>query len=233
MTAHVKPPEDAEPTLTPDLAAIEQFLESFEPVGPWYVNSIDGKRKVRGKRFLTARALRRAGPSIRTRGAATSTSRSAPLAINPLEREEKPSPKANEDDILESRWLWVDIDPKHGADLEGERARILALIEASLPAPTLVIDSGGGFWALWRLAEPIPKMDGKARNAALRDRFEGGANCHNVDRICRLPYTVNWPDTRKVTSGRRPALARVVGMTGELHDPAAFLAAEIQAGEEV
>ena len=51
--------------------------------------------------------------------------------------------------------LHVDVDPRAGRDLDGERAAILARLRAVEPAPTVIWDSGRGYWALWALAEPI------------------------------------------------------------------------------
>ncbi len=38
----------------------------------------------------------------------------------------------------------------------------------------------------------------------------GGDNCHNIDRIMRLPGTVNIPNAKKQAAGRNPTVARVV-----------------------
>ena len=79
---------------------------------------------------------------------------------------------------------------------------------------TVIIDSGGGYQAFWRLREPVVltpnnvvELEGynKRLAAAL-----GGDDCHNLDRIMRLPGTINLPDAKKRERGRVPALARVV-----------------------
>ena len=38
----------------------------------------------------------------------------------------------------------------------------------------------------------------------------GGDSCHNIDRIMRLPGTINVPTKKKLEEGRKPALATVV-----------------------
>lgn len=42
------------------------------------------------------------------------------------------------------------------------------------------------------------------------ERDLGGDNCHNVDRILRLPFTWNVPDARKIKKGRERALSSVL-----------------------
>jgi hypothetical protein len=86
---------------------------------------------------------------------------------------------------------------------------MLALLTTDLPQgmprPNRVIDSGRGYWGYWKLAAPQP-VDGRANNMngsfteaverygrgieqAFGDRFADG--CRNIDRIARLPGTVN------------------------------------------
>ena len=118
--------------------------------------------------------------------------------------------------------LHVDIDPRAGEDLEAERARALGLLTTNLPAgvpaPTVIVFSGGGYQGFWRLEEPIPingdlaqAEDAKRYNQRLETLF-GADQCHNIDRIMRLPGTVNVPDERKAKKGRVPMLAHVVPM---------------------
>lgn len=120
-------------------------------------------------------------------------------------------------DMKAMRALHVDVDPEDGKDLEAERTRILEQIRKSPLRPDVVIDSGGGYQAFWLLKDPIPIADNVAELEAQNKRLEGffGADhCHNIDRIMRLPGTVNVPDEKKRTKGREPALAREV--TNEL-----------------
>jgi Family of unknown function (DUF5906) len=128
--------------------------------------------------------------------------------------------KAEREDIKEVRWLHVDVDPRVNEPVEDEQRRIFALmterLPAGIPAPTVIIFSGGGFQAFWLLDSPI-SIEGQLEaaesaalyNVTLEHAFQGD-NCHNIDRIMRLPGTVNVPDERKRLKGRRPALARVV-----------------------
>lgn len=108
--------------------------------------------------------------------------------------------KATKGDVSAAFYVHVDIDDP---DVE---ERILAFE----PAPTAVVFSGGGYHAYWRLAEPSDDlMRVEAINAAVAGPL-GGDHCHNIDRIMRLPGTLNIPDVKKQSSGRKPALARVI-----------------------
>jgi hypothetical protein len=125
-------------------------------------------------------------------------------------------------DIASLNFLHVDIDPRTGEDLTTERQRILALLTTNLPEgvpkPTIVISSGGGYQAFWKLDTPLP-LDGsegaaeeaKLWNLELELRF-GADSCHNIDRIMRLPETINVPDKKKLEKGRAPAPTKIVEM---------------------
>ena len=133
--------------------------------------------------------------------------------------------KAKKEDVEELAWLHVDVDPRKKPDLsdekkashiEAERARILPMLREFKPEPTLIIDSGGGFQALWRLDEPlyiggvIPAAEeAEAYNQQL-EILLGGDACHNCDRILRLPGTINRPNKKKRDAGRVPVLASIV-----------------------
>ncbi len=119
-------------------------------------------------------------------------------------------------DISAMHALYVDIDPRVGEDFGDERVRILGLLDDSPPGvpgpPSLVIDSGGGFQFFWALREPVPVADpedAKRYNQFLELAY-GADSCHNIDRILRLPGTINWPNPKKRDKGRQPATARVV-----------------------
>jgi Family of unknown function (DUF5906) len=117
--------------------------------------------------------------------------------------------KASKNDIVEARHLWVDLDPRKTEPLEAERTAMLALLTTELPdglpRPNRVIDSGRGYWGYWKLDKPA-LVDGSQTNVngpltetvecygrgieqAFGDNFADG--CRNIDRIARLPGTVN------------------------------------------
>ena len=75
-------------------------------------------------------------------------------------------------------------------------------------APTIVINSGNGLNALWRLDESVlAPADGdwsqlEAYNKHLEDLL-ANRQCHNINRVLRLPYTWNIPTAKKLADGRK------------------------------
>ncbi|MBB3904741.1 VapE domain-containing protein [Methylobacterium brachythecii] len=108
--------------------------------------------------------------------------------------------KAKKQDVESTMWLHVDIDDPAA----------LEKIRAYEPAPTSVIFSGGGFQGLWLLNSVTSDLDRVERCNKALARALGGDNCHNCDRVMRLPWTINVPNKKKREAGRVPTLARVV-----------------------
>ena len=115
--------------------------------------------------------------------------------------------------------LHVDVDPRANEEFDSERARAEKVLRLYDPQPTVIIDSGGGFQGFWKFDGELDlpgEPDDEARHLLVEERnlkIEAtlqGDSCHNIDRIMRLPGTVNWPGEKKRKKGRKPALARVV-----------------------
>src|SRR5258708_6143844 len=125
--------------------------------------------------------------------------------------------KAKEAEVSTVRFLHVDADLPAGTApdaVETARADLLAKIKAAPLVPSLIINSGNGFGLFWELAEPVTVTaenleDIKARNIALAEQL-GGDDCENLDRVMRLPFTVNRPNAKKIKAGRVPVLADIV-----------------------
>lgn len=82
----------------------------------------------------------------------------------------------------------------------------LAAINAVNPPPTAVVWSGGGFQAFWRFSAPAPldlEPQISAQIVALADAL-GGDHVQNVNRLMRLPGTVNVPNKKKRAEQRVP-----------------------------
>jgi len=126
--------------------------------------------------------------------------------------------KGSKEDVLRLGWLHVDIDPRAGEEPEAERDRALVLLRSFRPAPTVILDSGGGLQAFWKLL-PDERLDIngdvaraqelEAYNQQLEKLFKADA-CHNVDRIMRLPGTINLPTERKAKKGRTPRMSSLI-----------------------
>jgi hypothetical protein len=78
--------------------------------------------------------------------------------------------------------------------------------------PSAVIDSGNGRWAFWKLAEKQRGdiADIEAQNKALAAKFHGDAVATNLDRIARLPGTLNIPNEAKRKKGRVEATSCIL-----------------------
>lgn len=136
------------------------------------------------------------------------------FTVNPAMR--SLSSKAKKTDIRGMRALHVDVDPRAGQDLDAERERAERALRGHQPPPTVIIDSGGGFQGFWMLEEE-QATDGDPGRAAELEAYNlqlevmlDGDSCHNIDRIMRLPGTINVPGEKKRKRGREPRLARIV-----------------------
>ena len=113
------------------------------------------------------------------------------------------------------RFADVDPDDTHFSWAE-ERDRLHRLADAlgasELP-PTVIIDSGNGMQPIWVVArEPLtPEVTARveAETAAL-ERTLGAGGTHNVDRLLRLPGTVNFPNKVKLEKGRGVTRSRLI-----------------------
>lgn len=171
------------------------------------------------------------------------------FTVNPVTRELHKKPERV--DIARVAYLHVDIDPRapepNEPDLDAhnarERERILKLFKDPpdpIPQPTGCIFSGGGYQGFWRLEDSIQIVgdteaerlasaeDAKRYNLQLEWAFGCADACHNIDRIMRLPGTINWPNAKKRAKGRKPARASVVWWIDDAALPlSAFTAAPL------
>lgn len=124
--------------------------------------------------------------------------------------------KPKKADIIGTRFLHLDIDPPKDGSAFGKAAATQRLLGAPI-APTAAIDSGGGLQGFWRHNGQATPDEVEALNRAVSAQFHGDAVA-NVDRLMRLPGTVNWPDAKKRARGRVPVLARTIQSdTGAVH----------------
>jgi hypothetical protein len=123
-----------------------------------------------------------------------------------------------------------DLDPHPDVEAEPggwqlERSRLLALAAelVALPwPPTVIIDSGNGIAPLWQLEAVLPSIEEHQKAIEVVGRriekaLGGIENTSNVDRLLRLPGTINLPDAKKLEKGRGPVLSGIVSATGNRH----------------
>lgn len=202
-----------------DIAESIRFLQWLRPEGPWVLTAIPPE----GGRTDTATFTDVAEAEKWL------SSRSGKLnlyfSVNPLRA--ATDKKAKKEDVAELAFLHVDVDPRKGEDLKSEQARAIKVLEGFSPSPSAIIFSGGGYQAFWRLEEPIfvgGDVNRIAESEAYNRQMEivlGGDHCWNIDRIMRIPGTVNIPDEKKRKRGRTETLATIVELsdiTYPLHD---------------
>jgi len=198
----------------PNTDAALAFLERWRSGGPWVLTAIPPDRRSIATATFSGETLSAARRWLNDHNGL----RNLYFHVNPATR--ALTKKAEREDIAALAWLHVDIDPRAGEDIESERARALGLLTTNLPVgvppPTAIVFSGGGYQGFWRLVTPLPiegdlerAEDAKLWNLALERAF-GADKCHNVDRIMRLPGTINLPDAGKLKKGRVPTLATLV-----------------------
>lgn len=110
--------------------------------------------------------------------------------------------KAKKSDVTRVSTLHVDVD-----DLSEKALDRLVNFE---PKPSIILCSGGGYQAFFILSEPVEDEASKSLaeryNKTIAERV-GGDNCQNLDRIMRLPGTINHPNAKKRASGRMATLS--------------------------
>ena len=111
-----------------------------------------------------------------------------------------------------SRVVWTDLDPAKGADYRQHQSAAVARLLSFEPVPTWIMDSGRGVWGLWLLGDLAEPKAVEQANQGLARRLDGDAVA-NVDRLCRLPGSVNQKtgnQTRIFRTGETYSLADLV-----------------------
>src|SRR6185503_7752908 len=160
-----------------------KFLEWLDPLGSHCLVALDPNGAGTPEAFTFAGAQNsHAARWIEARNG----KRNLYFSVNAPKDSARPDTKWRRDEIGTVRAFHVDIDA-----LEGEPDWDPDCL------PSAVVDSGGGRWAFWKLETPIPADDVaaiEAQNRALTARFHGDGQAHNLDRIARLPGTLNIPN---------------------------------------
>lgn len=187
-----------------------QFLQGWAPEDNWQLTAIVPDGKITTVTFQP-------GPERNKAARAWIDERQGRenmyFTVNPVMRPVNIKPK--KEDMRGMAALHVDIDPRPGEDMEMERTRALKLLREFKPVPTVIIDSGGGFQGFWLLDEE-QRTDGNLDRAAELEAYNlqievlmQADACHNIDRIMRLPGTLNIPNAKKRKKGREVYLSKV------------------------
>jgi hypothetical protein len=210
-----------EPAIGPNPDAIAAALEMLCPAGVLLLVAIDPRRT---ENNVTGRTFTLPGDTpAATEWAVAQNDRGWNVYWTPNEARPLHG-KAKKTDMRRARYMWADCDPAV-FKFKGYDAARRNLLDELLPklaaSASFVIDSGHGLQAFWLLDEPVEV------NAPERvERFErlnqrlgalyGSEGTHNVDRVMRLPGTVNYVGASKISKGypEAPSMARLLHAHG-------------------
>lgn len=145
--------------------------------------------------------------------------------------------KSRKTDIKTVAALSADLDFYKEESREAGLQRAISVLRTppdGVPGPpSVAVMSGNGVNPLWLLRDPV-QIGGDVNKAAEVERYGrglaaalGGDHTFNVDRILRLPWTVNLPDKRKAERGLKPVATRVLWFKRDrLYDLQDFTPAE-------
>lgn len=134
-----------------------------------------------------------------------------------------PNDKLKKIDIDSINAIWIDLDPAKDLDLQQERNRLFDLAkqlnDSDLP-PSYIIDSGNGIQCLWLLNKSLPYDSYKEVEALMKglNLKYNGDNTHNIDRLLRIPFTINFPNEIKKKQNRTNQLSKVIYATQNKYD---------------
>lgn len=213
------------------------FLKTLYPQGPWTLQAMDptGAQSMLGMTFTPGREEEMAAWIETFNGADRCN---LYFSINPgTHALQGNAEKFNRTQIRAVHYFQADLDPAKGGDREAERAACLRRLTterpAAVPEPSVIIDSGNGYWGLWRLAKPL-ELNGTLEwadeaagyNRWLAQVLQGDSASTDVSRIARLPGTINYPNAKKRAAGYEAVPAVVVSVSDVSYSHTAFQKAE-------
>jgi hypothetical protein len=209
-----------------------EFLQQLRPKGPWVLTAIDPKNEA----IVTITA----GSENDVAAFITKYDgkRNLYYSVNPTRT--ALDKKAKKTDIAAIEYALADLDPNVDETSEAAKQRYLKQLNGGSfkPSPTVVLDSGNGIQCLWKLKKPIilgkplkgkfsaedkvkiDDVEGRVKTIMLRLGSKPGTQ--NIDRILRLPGTVNLPNAAKLKAGRVPCPTKMLWFNGESCPLAAF-----------
>jgi hypothetical protein len=199
------------------------FLKKLRRRGPWVLTAIepDGRTVT-----ITARTKNEVGEFI----AQHDGRRNLYYSVNPTRKPMRR--KAAKVDIGSIEYALADLDPNEGESSSEAKGRYMSQLKTFAPAPTAIVDSGNGIQLLWRLNQPInlgkPMMTGpngrltylpgdqakiddvENRVKSVMEKLGSKAGTQNIDRILRLPGTLNLPNAKKRAAGREDCHTQLI-----------------------
>ena len=205
-----------------DIGTVLQFLELLRSPR-WVLTSIVPDGPTRTKTFASADAC--------SQFAAEENEDGKNIYWSVAEMNGVISKKATKADVKHTWFLHVDADPADDETPEAFKARLLPQVRGHPKEPALVVDSGNGLQIFWRLTEPCAdQSEVEAANCALATSLGADPSTRNVDRIMRLPGTINFPNKSKLKRGRVKCATRLVYKSDAQHSISDF--AKVEADED-
>lgn len=208
-----EPDPSKQPAVAPDESAIEAFLASVS--GLVVVCHL-------GRQGMKAFTLDASKPAERLKAARLATTYNCDgeqlyFALNPPKERMFKKPEKSETGL--ARFAHVEIDPHTFMKAMGSYAAARAYLHDEVAReltrgpnpPSCLWSSGNGISAMWRLSEPVEHSVVELLNRRLIERYGGDAGTHNVDRVLRLPGSVNHPTKKKIAKGY-PNVARLAAV---------------------
>jgi hypothetical protein len=133
-------------------------------------------------------------------------------------RAESEGDRPTRGDIASARALQADIDPAEDETPAAAKDRLIQFaskLRGTAAQPTCAVFSGGGVQLLFLLSRAVPIRGDteveqiESANRAIEAEV-GAGGTHEINRLMRLPGTVNWPNASKRARGRQPTLAEVI-----------------------
>ena len=190
----------------PDPAEVRRFIDARGL--PMQVVTIDPDN---GK--IEARLFTKPEPAVKWIVAQNAKGNNCYYTTNELAPDVNPLKKPRKADIGRMLFVHVDLDPPDDETPDSFKARAAAQLKSFTPPPSMIVDSGNGLQAFWRLKEPV-EVNGRVQelegvNIALAAALHGD-RCHNIERLMRTAGTVNWPDATKRAKGRVPVVSKLL-----------------------
>ena len=120
--------------------------------------------------------------------------------------------KPSKADIARIRFAHIDIDPPKNtpAWAVDQREAAYESILSSAIRPSIVVWSGNGWQALWRLEGDVTHDQVEDVNRSLIAKLGGDKGTHNADRLLRVPGLINYPNKLKRSWGRTAQDSHIV-----------------------
>lgn len=157
-------------------------------------------------------------------------------------RSDAPDDKLKKHHIAKIHGVWLDADPKKDQPFDAEKQRLAKFadeLKASKEPPTYITDSGGGIQAFWLHDAPLEAtkdnvIAAESLSRGLAEQY-GTDFVQNVDRIMRIPFTVNIPNANKAKAGRQRTVSRIIhaaSPTGTRYSKLDFITPSFKAENE-